>query len=116
MALEREKMLAMRSIKELEFDRAMGKMSESDFHDMAGRLRARAVSLMRQLDQAGGAHRTDIEREIETRLSRARNHAVAAHERQASEPQARSCPACRTANDVDSLFCKRCGTALETRD
>src|SRR5262249_60247391 len=30
LALEREKMLALRSIKELEFDRAMGKVSEAD--------------------------------------------------------------------------------------
>ena len=30
-ALEREKMLTLRAIKELEFDRAMGKMSEEDF-------------------------------------------------------------------------------------
>src|SRR2546425_11137896 len=40
-ALEREKMLALRSIKELEFDRAMGKVSDADFQEMSGRLRAR---------------------------------------------------------------------------
>ena len=33
--LEREKMLALRSIKELEFDRAMGKVSAQDFDEMA---------------------------------------------------------------------------------
>src|SRR3569832_136538 len=35
--LEREKALTLRSIKELEFDRAMGKVSPQDFDDMAGR-------------------------------------------------------------------------------
>ena len=30
-ALEREKMLTLRAIKELEFDRAMGKLSEGDW-------------------------------------------------------------------------------------
>src|SRR5215510_11931809 len=40
--LEREKALALRSIKELEFDRAMGKVSEGDYHDMSARLRTRA--------------------------------------------------------------------------
>ena len=35
----------------LEFDRAMGKVSEADYGDV-GRLRARALPLMRQLDQA----------------------------------------------------------------
>src|SRR5262245_11080765 len=42
-ALEREKGLVLRSIKELEFDRAMGKISEKDFSDMSGRLRGRAA-------------------------------------------------------------------------
>src|SRR5438552_15156725 len=34
-ALEREKLLALRAIKELEFDRAMGKLSEADFAEMS---------------------------------------------------------------------------------
>jgi hypothetical protein len=68
-ALEREKMLALRSIKELEFDRAMGKVSESDFQEMSGRLRARASRLMRQLD-AGGGYREQIEGELANRLAR----------------------------------------------
>ena len=39
-ALEREKALVLRSIKELEFDFAMGKVSQADFDEMGGRLRA----------------------------------------------------------------------------
>src|SRR5687767_13521191 len=49
-ALEREKALVLRSLKELEFDFAMGKMSKADFDEMGGRLRRRAVGLMQQLD------------------------------------------------------------------
>src|SRR5262249_60533678 len=49
-ALEREKLLTLRSIKELEFDRAMGRLSEEDFAEMAGRLRLRAAGLIKQLD------------------------------------------------------------------
>ena len=66
-ALEREKMLALRSIKELEFDRAMGKLSDADWQEMSGRLRARVGRLMRQLD-AGAGYRDQIERELEKRL------------------------------------------------
>ena len=66
-ALEREKALVLRSIKELEFDRAMGKVSEKDFGEMSARLRARAAGLMRQLD-AGAGYREQIEKEIEKRL------------------------------------------------
>ena len=66
-ALEREKTLVLRSIKELEFDRAMRKVSEKDFAEMSGRLRARAARLLRQLD-AGSLYRAEIDREIERRL------------------------------------------------
>lgn len=52
-ALLAEKALALRTIKELEFDRAMGKVSQADFDEMSGRLRARALRVMQQLDEAG---------------------------------------------------------------
>src|SRR5512132_48964 len=61
-ALEREKVLVLRSIKDLEFDRAMGKVSEKDFVEMSARLRARAAGLIRQLD-SGASYRDVIERE-----------------------------------------------------
>ena len=69
-ALEREKMLALRSIKELEFDRAMGKISAQDFEEMAGRLRRRAMTIMRQLDRGAG-YRQLIEKELQDRLAAA---------------------------------------------
>src|SRR5580765_3940888 len=66
-ALEREKMMALRSIKELEFDRAMGRLSDEDWREMSGRLRARTARLIRQLD-AGSGYRAQIERDLAQRL------------------------------------------------
>jgi hypothetical protein len=102
-ALEREKMLALRSIKELEFDRAMGKVSESDWRDMSGRLRARAARLMRQLD-AGAGYRDQIERDLAQRLGESSRPKEAA-----SVP---TCAACATVNEADARFCKNCGQKL----
>ena len=62
-ALEREKMLVLRAIKELEFDRAMGKIADGDFDEMRDRLRARALRLIAQLDGAA-AYREMIERDL----------------------------------------------------
>jgi hypothetical protein len=101
-ALEREKALVLRSIKELEFDRAMGKVSEKDFTEMSGRLRARAARLLRQLD-AGSGYREQIDREIEKRLGKAPVAVVGV------------CASCGTKNDADARFCKGCGKALEPR-
>jgi hypothetical protein len=56
-ALEREKTLALRTIKELEFDHSMGKLSEKDFTEMSARLRARAARIMRQLDQGAASYK-----------------------------------------------------------
>src|SRR5881394_1771699 len=66
-ALEREKLLTLRSIKELEFDRAMGRLSDEDWKEMSGRLRARAAGLMKQLD-AGSGYRDRIEKDLAKRL------------------------------------------------
>jgi hypothetical protein len=111
--LEREKALALRSIKDLEFDRAMGKLSQADFDEMAGRLRARALGLMKQLDQDASGYRSIIERELNARL------AAQTLERRETQQAAPAAPAavhglcaCGTTNDPDAVFCKRCGTKL----
>jgi hypothetical protein len=126
--LAREKMLVLRSIKELEFDRAMGKVSEGDFQDMAARLRVRAIALMKQLDQTGDGYRDLIEQELRTRLGR-RGAAAAATAEPAeagdvdgtgpdatapagARDQVAACTGCGTINDEDARFCKRCGQAL----
>ena len=95
--LEREKLLTLRAIKDLEFDRAMGKMSEVDFAEMSGRLRVRAAGLIRQLDESVN-YREAIERDA------ARCKTVTA-----------ACGSCGAANDGDARFCKACGAALEAR-
>jgi hypothetical protein len=113
-ALEREKTLVLRSIKELEFDRAMGKVSEKDFGEMSARLRARATRLMRQLD-AGTGYREQIDREIARRLGK-----VAGGSKEQDppytvekDPAYAVCTQCKTSNDLDARFCKGCGAALE---
>jgi hypothetical protein len=100
-ALEREKMLALRAIKELEFDRAMGKLSDADWNEMSGRLRTRAARLMKQLD-AGASYRQQIERDLAKRIGAKVSPPVTAQ----------ACASCNTENDVDARFCKGCGQKL----
>jgi hypothetical protein len=106
--LEREKALTLRSIKELEFDRAMGKVSQADFDQMAGRLRERAMGIMKQLEAGSDAYRQAIEQELAARIQKSGKSAPHV-ERAASQPV--TC-ACGTANDADARFCKRCGMKL----
>ena len=113
-ALEREKMLVLRSIKEVEFDRAMGKISDADFNEVAGRLRVRAAGLLRQLDADSSGYRALIERELSTRVGRPPvTAAPAAPVPAADADPPGTCPSCATANDPDARFCKSCGTRIE---
>ena len=92
--LLREKALVLRSIKELEFDKSMGKISEADFAEISSRLRARALSLMADLDRAP--------------VAPAPKQAPAS----AAAASTRSCASCGTVNDTDARFCKNCGSGL----
>lgn len=124
--LEREKALVLRSIKELEFDRAMGKLSDKDFEEMGARLRARAISIIKQLDDENAGYREIIERELKARVAAAPlrkavpppgvGNAVAnavgkAVAAAVAVTVAGMC-VCGVANDPDAVFCKKCGTKL----
>jgi hypothetical protein len=133
-AIEREKNMVLRSIKELEFDRAMGKLDERDYEEMSARLRSRAVRLMQQLDNTSSGYRELIERELASRLVKAGSSTkVEPYEKPESEPAAVGqpvplgqqipvgldfsratgvCSSCNTVNDDDARFCKSCGTKL----
>jgi hypothetical protein len=103
-ALEREKALTLRSIKELEFDRAMGKVSDEDFKDLEARLRARAMSLIEQLEAAPAL----------PDAGRGANRGQDASGGRVFRPgdSVSICTSCNTANDDDARFCKSCGTPL----
>jgi hypothetical protein len=110
-ALERDKMLTLRAIKELEFDRAMGKIAEGDFDIMRDRLRARALRLITQLDGAA-VYREMIERDLAARVPSQpeRPDIVMAPATTGGGP---ACTECGTTNDADARFCKGCGRPLQ---
>ena len=88
-AVEREKTLVLRSIKELEFDRGMGKVSEADFEEMGRRLRLLAIRLMKQLDVNAVDYEARIERELRGRLRAATETSL-----EPAEANTRQCGSC----------------------
>ncbi|HXG88987.1 MAG TPA: zinc ribbon domain-containing protein [Vicinamibacterales bacterium] len=121
--LEREKTLVLRTIKELEFDFAMGKVSRSDYDLLGGRLRARAIGLIKQID-AGAGYRGVIENELAARTAgmastaehtpRTTDDDVATIDDGAHglSPAITACASCGVSNEPDARFCKNCGTKL----
>jgi hypothetical protein len=109
-ALEREKTIVLRAIKELEFDRAMGKVSAADCEDMIGRLRARAVRLLRQLDAGSAGYRELIDRELNARLASGGSGRRVGYGREASparEAGARQQPQAAAGNGVGDVAAER---------
>ena len=92
-------MLALRAIKELEFDRAMAKVSDEDFREMSGRLRARA----------GTADASTRGRRRVPGADRAGSGEAAGGEGCGGRRRCATCASCATANDADAQFCKSCG-------
>jgi hypothetical protein len=117
-AIEREKNLVLRTIKELEFDHAMGKISPGDYDDMVRRLRARAARLLKQLDNTGTGYREIIERELASRLGKLGAAPLTESDTSGLRAEggglsvAGTCSNCATVNDEDAKFCKSCGTKL----
>ena len=97
--LLREKAMALRSIKELEFDRAMGKVNDPDFAAISTKLRARALALMEALQQ---------------QQPDSKPLSTAAAKPAVEKYTSRACAQCGTSNDQDARFCKSCGQALRT--
>ena len=111
-ALEREKALVLRSIKELEFDHAMRKTAAADFEEMRDRLKVRAVGLLRQLDAVG--YRDAVERDLAARAGTTSTTTSSPPVSAAvpEVPSTRACGSCHTINEPDARFCKACGVAL----
>jgi len=108
--------VALRALKEIEFDRATGKLSDTDYEQLKAKYTAEALAAMRG---AGAGHAVPAAREFPQREMPARAPLTAqrAHcpEHGARpEPDAAFCSECGRRLGTAPGYCVRCGTALET--
>jgi hypothetical protein len=71
--LNQEKRALLKALKEVEFDREMGKMSEADASEISRAYRKRAIEIIKELERRQGADEGEtpseaIERELKARL------------------------------------------------
>jgi hypothetical protein len=88
--------LAIVALREIEFDRATGKLSEADYTQLKERYTREALQLMRHEDAAGAAGADD---EIEAAIRDYRSR----------HP---SCAVCGPRPETDAAFCSSCGRYL----
>jgi hypothetical protein len=78
-ALVEEKNLLLRAIKDLEYERAVGKIGDADFQRFNAAYRARAKQLLAELDRDVRPFYEEAERLIEAHLAGARQSGESSH-------------------------------------
>jgi hypothetical protein len=94
--------VALRALKEIEFDRATGKLSDADYASLKTQYTAQAVAVMRQAAGTGEGGKGK------------REPASAAPLPPSPFPVPRSCPVHGTASEPGAEFCSACGRRLAT--
>jgi len=134
-AEEEQKRAVLRALKDLEYERSVGKISDDDYNEYATRYRSEAKRLIQGLEEHLAEGRKQVEAELARRLERKAekaksdesraalangDSAAEEHERPSTEPPSepkvsaagRSCPACEVKNELDARFCKACGKSM----
>ena len=100
---ETPKGVALLALKEIEFDRETGKLSDADYRYLKGKYTAEALEALRTEEGLGVPG--DAEALIAQRVQALRFAAAA-------PPGAPACPSCGPRPEADALFCSGCGGRL----
>jgi len=136
-AEEEQKRAVLRALKDLEYERSVGKIGDDDYQEYAARYRAEAKRLIQGLEENLAEGRKQVEAELVRRSSQkaseprpkiASNSAIngepapehddsdapqsAPSEAELASPETRDCPACQVKNELDARFCKACGKSM----
>jgi hypothetical protein len=114
--LGEQKTRVLRALKDLETEHALGKIDDADYGSIVARYRDEAKTVMRQMDLEVAPLREEAERLAREYLQKKGAAAVEPVAPNTASPpvDARpSCPSCKTSNDPDAAFCKKCGSAMK---
>jgi hypothetical protein len=97
---ESPKVQALLALKEIEFDRATGKLSDKDYSALKLRYAKVALTAIKVEDEAAAGAQGAKDDAAEAAIQRAREGTV------------KVCPTCGPRPEVDSAFCSSCGKPL----
>jgi rRNA maturation endonuclease Nob1 len=112
---ETPKGIALTALKEIEFDKETGKLSDADYEYLKRKYTAAALDALRHEPEAVASD--DIEAMVAAKV-RALRSASAVIPSDASTPPPGSAPACTTCGprpEPDAIFCSSCGRRLSPR-
>lgn len=121
--LEHERSLAVQGLRELEFDREMGKLSDPDYESLKAQLEQRALAAMQSSDKLQDeARKSSVVRELTplspsaepVRRSEPAPVLMMRSDGGGKAPRVRFCPQCGTRTLKEARYCAECGTALKS--
>lgn len=122
--LSERKRRALRALKDLEQEHALGKLDDVDYAALDADYRAQAKDVIREMDDELAPYREKAEALVREHLEK---HPVVKESPREEEVEdddededdddddtsdVRDCPKCDTENDSDATFCKKCGEKL----
>lgn len=106
--------VALRALKEIEFDRATGKLSEPDYETLKGQYTNQALAALRAEDQAPLPESREAAKKTAAGSPRAPVRSACSVHGARPESEARFCSECgRRLEPQGTGFCSRCGSLLE---
>jgi ribosomal protein L40E len=129
-----QKGAVLRALKDLEFEHSVGKISEEDYQGLVAKYRAEGKRLLRRIEEDAAPGRQKVEDLVAERLFReglvqpspdpyrgSKSEAKPVKKKKIKPARAQettenaeakakpACASCGTRNDVDAVFCKKCG-------
>lgn len=98
---------ALLALKEIEFDRETGKLSDSDYAMLKAKYAALAIEAIREEERQAPPQPADLEALIAARVER-----LKAEGGVATAVAVAACPVCGPRPEADALWCSGCGQAL----
>jgi hypothetical protein len=128
-ALLDEKRRALRALKDLESEHALGKIDDDDYGKFVEQYREEAKRVMRAIDAKIAPHREKAEELARAYLEKRGLAREATYRERAGEddgvsetaavdalprstPERVACRACAASNEADAAFCKQCGASM----
>lgn len=116
-----KKRRALRALKDLEQEHALGKIDDVDYAALDADYRAQAKDVIREMDDSVAPFREKAEALVREHLEKHPVVKESPREEEAEDEEdeedddaadVRDCPKCDTENDSDATFCKKCGEKL----
>jgi hypothetical protein len=103
---------ALVALRDLDFDHALGKVTEEDYVPLRQTLLASAAAIMTEIEQEQIATQTALAAHTEVEILAARQHLNGRQVSPSYTANGRTCPTCSRVPLPDDLYCRGCGTQL----